>query len=205
MTNTVSAREVRRSAEYVAGVLSAAAAEPARWDEPAGPVSWSCRETIAHAADCCSWYAALLARRADGDVGVAEMNRAAPPADLLDVLRSAAAVLGAAVTAADPADRGWHPFGLADASGFAGMGADEILVHGADVAAGLGLAYQPPAPLCEAVLRRLFPWAPATVPDPWTALLWANGRASLGAVPPAMNWRWYCAPLDTWDGREPRP
>jgi hypothetical protein len=150
---------------------------------------------------CCTWYAATLARKAEGDVEVGIPDTDASPGVLLDVTLSSAALLAAAVSAAAPDDRGWHPWGIADRSGFAAMGADEILVHGSDLAAALGVKYQPPASLCRSVLRRLFPWAPADVSDPWKALLWANGRASLGGAPePDEYWRWHCAPLDTWDG-----
>jgi hypothetical protein len=88
---------------------------------------------------------------------------------------------------------------MADASGFAAMGCDEILVHGYDLATGLDLAYDPPAAAAEATLRRLFPWAP-TDTDPWATLLWANGRAALGEQPPEKRWLWQCAPLAEWNG-----
>src|ERR1022692_5344159 len=187
------------------GALTPAAAEPERWDDFAGQLTWSCRDTIAHVVSCCSWYAALLARRAGGDVEVAEMDGQAPPPILLDAAASSAAVLAAAVRAAAPSDRAWHSFGIGDRSGFAAMGCDEILVHGGDIAAGLGLDYAPPPDLCLRVLRRLFPWAPAAQAQasPWQALLWANGRTRLGTTPPQQKWRWHCAPLNEWDGTVP--
>src|ERR1022692_680181 len=187
------------------GALTPAAAEPERWDDVAGQLTWSCRDTIAHVVSCCSWYAALLARRAGGDVEVAEMDGQAPPPILLDAAASSAAVLAAAVRAAAPSDRAWHSFGIGDRSGFAAMGCDEILVHGGDIAAGLGLDYAPPPDLCLRVLRRLFPWAPAAQvqASPWQALLWANGRTRLGTTPPQQKWRWHCAPLNEGDGTVP--
>jgi hypothetical protein len=74
-----------------------------------------------------------------------------------------------------------------------------VLVHGADLAAGLGVDFEPPAEVCEHVVRRLFPWAPADAPS-WAALRWANGRAPLGDRLPERKWLWHCAPLDEWDG-----
>jgi len=197
--------DVVTSAGYLVRVLTPAAAEPDRWDNLAGQLTWSCRDTIAHVVSCCTWYGALLARRASGEVEVAEMSSAAAPTVLLDAVMSGAALLAAAVTAAAPEDRAWHSYGIADRSGFAAMGADEILVHGGDVAAGLDLVYSPPPELCLTVLRRLFPWAPdaESEANPWTALLWANGRASLGPRPPQQNWKWHCAPLEEWDGAIP--
>lgn len=185
--------DVLAAADYAVGVF--ASVDDGQWDKQAGPVDWTCRETVAHVGDCLTWYAALLTRRAAASVNVGEVNLAWEPAVLLDCVRSGAALLALAIGAAGPEDLAWHSWGAADRSGFAGMGADEILVHSADVAAGLGLAYQPPPRLCEAVLRRLFPWE-TVEPDPWTALLRANGRGE----PADPEWRWYCPPLDTWDG-----
>ena len=172
-----------------------------RWGERAGTLNWSCRRTLAHVVDCLVWYAAHLARRTSGDVEVPEMDRNATAPVLLDALRSGGALLAAVVERADPTDRGWHPFGIADRSGFAAMGCDEALIHGSDIAAGLGVALDPapPSVLCERVLRRLFPWAPEGV-DPWDALLWANGRQPLGDRPSDHRWLWHCAPLVEWDG-----
>ena len=56
------ARMVTESADYVCGVLSASAGRPQAWDQPAGTLTWPCRRAIAHTTDCCTWYAALLAR-----------------------------------------------------------------------------------------------------------------------------------------------
>ena len=94
----------------------------------------------------------------------------------------------------------YHEGGMADVSGFVAMAIDEVIVHGADAAAGLGLAYDPPEALARKVVDRLFPWAPADT-DGWTALLWANGRLPLPGQPEIRpNWSWQCAPLDEWDG-----
>ena len=197
------ARMVTESAEHVCGVLSASAGRPESWDQPAGTLTWPCRRAIAHTTDCCTWYGALLARRASGDVEIGEVSKQAEPAVLLDALRSGAALLAAAVRAADPDFVGWHSWGPADATGYAGMGCDEILVHGGDAAAGLGLDYRPPAALCEAVLRRLFPWVTVDE-DPWADLLAANGRGA--AADP--GWKWFTAPPGAWDGsvrRQPVP
>ena len=69
------------------------------------------------------------------------------------------------------------------------MGVVETLVHTHDVAAGLGLEWTPPADLCDRVLTRLFPDAPAGG-DRWQTLLWATGRGELPARPRQATWRW---------------
>jgi uncharacterized protein (TIGR03083 family) len=206
-TDLVTVDDVLVAVTAVAGMLDEPAADAARWDRRAGDLDWPCRDTLAHVANCVTWYAANLARRSTRIVGVGEMSPSASPPDLVDALRSGGALLAAAVKAAEPGDRGCHPFGIADRSGFAAMGCDEVIVHGADLAAGLGIEFHPPREVCEHVVRRLFPWAPAAA-EPWAALRWANGRAPLGERPPERRWLWQCAPLDEWDGnirRMPEP
>jgi hypothetical protein len=193
------------AAAYVAKVL-APQATSGDWDGPAagaaGP-AWDCRQTLAHTVDACNWYAGLLARAGDGDLEVAEMSRDASPGVLLDCLVSAGAVLGAVVAAAEPGARGYHGLGSPDGTGYAAMGADEVLVHGWDIACRFGLEFAPPGDVCAAVLRRIFPWAPdeQVALDPWQTLLWVNGRTSLGDRPALTSWGWWCRPLDEWDGR----
>jgi hypothetical protein len=96
-----------------------------------------------------------------------------------------------------------HEWGLADPSGFAAMGCAELLLHTGDVAAAGGLSWTPPGTLADAVLARLFPWAP-TDAEPWAALLWATGRGPLPGREPVTSWRWHCAPLEEWDGTQLR-
>jgi hypothetical protein len=170
------------------------------WEQRAGALTWSCRHTLAHAVDCVYWYASNLVRRSTVDAGSPDVDDATALPQLVDSLRSGGALLALAVDTADGDARGFHPYGMADASGFAAMGCDEVLVHGHDIARGLGVTrYEPPVDTVERTLRRLFPWAPEDA-DPWTALLWANGRVALGDRPPERKWLWHCAPLDEWDG-----
>lgn len=121
---------------------------------------------------------------------------------MLTQLRAATEVLARVVDAAGPDERGFHDWGLADASGFAGMGCAEMLLHAGDVAEDQGLDWAPPSALADAVRVRLFPWAPDDT-DPWAALLWATGRGELPGQDPVTSWRWHCAPLDEWDGTRP--
>jgi hypothetical protein len=194
--------DVCSAAAYVARVL-APLATSGNWDGPASGLAWDCRQTLAHAVDACNWYAGLLARAGDGDLEVAEMNRDASPGVLLDCLVSAGAVLGAVVAAAEPGARGYHGLGSPDRTGYAAMGADEVLVHGWDIACRFGLEFAPPRDMCAAVLRRIFPWAPdeQMALSPWQTLLWVNGRTALGDRPALTSWGWWCRPLDEWDGR----
>jgi hypothetical protein len=94
-----------------------------------------------HLVSCLAWYAHDLAAGPD-EVSSADLV-ACPAAYLRTVSRGVGAwgeVLARTVDAAGPADRGWHPHGVADAAGFAAIGCAEVLVHGADVAVALGLS-----------------------------------------------------------------
>jgi uncharacterized protein (TIGR03083 family) len=116
------------------------------WQTPAGSLEWTCRLTAEHAAHCLQAYAMQLASQAPARY-VSFFSRAledATTAEVLELLEASGRLLSSVVRAAKPTDRGFHPFGIADAEGFAGMGCIELLVHAGDIAAGLGLPFEPP-------------------------------------------------------------
>jgi hypothetical protein len=172
------------------------------WTTPARDLDWSCRRTLNHSIDAVLWYATNLATTStqnSGDVRDGKKDDSPVPA-LLRALELSGYLLARVVEASPPGARGWHDAGMADATGFLAMGCDETLVHAYDVTAALGLAFSPPAGLCDRTVRRLFPWAPEH-DDPWERLLWCNGRIDLPDHPRlGPNWGWWCAPLDEWDG-----
>ncbi len=45
-------------------------------------------------------------------------------------------------------------------------------------------------------------WTPAG--DPWTTLLWCNGRVALPDHARLSDWLWHPAPLSAWDGTRRR-
>jgi uncharacterized protein (TIGR03083 family) len=188
----VTGDDVTTAVDAVAGAIVPAI--EADWDKPAGLLTWSCRHTLAHVVDCLFWYASNLVRRSTSVAASPDVVDATPVDELLDSMRSGAALLALAVDSADDDARGWHSYGISDRSGFAAMGCDEVLVHGWDITSGLGLALDPPSDVAERTLRRLFPSAP-TDTDPWETLLWANGRRNLGDLAPKKRWRWQCEPL----------
>jgi uncharacterized protein (TIGR03083 family) len=200
-TDLVTADDVVAAAEALASALDEPAAhdDDPRWNEPAAGVEWPCRFTLAHVADCALWYGALLARRATTFVEVPENSATATAPLLVDALRSGAVLLATAIRTSGPDDRGFHPFGIADRSGFAAMACDEILVHGGDIATTLGADFTPDPDLCTRVVQRIFPWVTVD-DDPWAALRFANGREALDGIEPRRKWKWHCAPLAEWNG-----
>jgi hypothetical protein len=181
------------------------------WEHPAGDLEWSCWETTEHLADDLFAYALQIGppqpsltthvpvawrrQRPGGPANTIFVEREEGPAGLLQALQACGALLAAMVTVTSPRVRSHHVHGASDPEGFAAMGVVETLVHTRDIAAGLGVPWQPPAELCTRVLHRLFPDAPAEV-EPWQSLLWSTGRTALPGRPRLERWRWYGAPRD---------
>ncbi|MFF2349853.1 maleylpyruvate isomerase N-terminal domain-containing protein [Kitasatospora sp. NPDC058115] len=186
--------DVRAALGELTAVLGPAAAGAAgtRWDAPAGPLEWSCRETAAHIAHDLLAYAGQLAAR-PGDRYLPmdlTVRPEAGPAEVLTVVTACAHLLATALDAAPPELRAYH-FGPCDPAGFAAMGVTETLLHTHDITLGLGLEWRPAERLTAAALARLFPDAPAG--DPVDVLLWCTGRGELDGRPRRTSWRWRAA------------
>ena len=182
----VTPEELESAAAAVIEVLSGLTAAQG-WDSAAGDLEWSCWQTAAHVAHDLNAYALQVAASPqDGYLPVDLAVRAdVPPSGLLVVIASTARLLSAAVAATSSQSRAWH-WGPTDPGGFIALGCNEVLVHGYDIARGLGIDWKPPAPLASAVLDRLFPDAPEG--DPGQVLLWCTGRSALGARPRRTSW-----------------
>jgi hypothetical protein len=170
------------------------------WSARAGDLTWSCRETLLHAADF--WYAVELSSQSrDWLPPMLKWREGLAPEKGLAAHDAAASLLAAVIRGMPPEARGFHGQPT-DAEGFAAMHCDEVLVHGYDIALGLGVAFLPPPDLARSVRDRLFPWAPSG--DPWTTLLWCNGRVALPDHDRLTDWSWHPAPLSVWDGTRRR-
>jgi hypothetical protein len=181
----------------------------ADWETQAGPLEWTCWETVEHIADNLFFYAAQLGpgtpatdksvpfawahHRPGGPGLVIFADRAAGPAGLIRVVEACGALFVSMVRTTPPGVRAHHDAGVLDTAGFAAMGIAETLLHMHDVAGGLGLRWAPPADICERVLARLQPGAP-TDTDRWATLLWATGRGELPGRPRLTEWQWHVAP-----------
>jgi hypothetical protein len=203
MIDTVGPEDVRAAAAACRGALGDLVDRD--WSVNAGELEWSCRQTLEHIPNAQIFYASQLATGAQERLPRAIGGQdQLTVAELLLSVEVNAAILEHVIRAAPASARAFHPAGMADPSGFAAMGCDEILIHTADIAAGFGIDFMAPEELCGRVLARLFPWAPTGVGS-WDSLRWANGRIALPeSAPRDENWRWHCAPLSEWDGKIPR-
>lgn len=204
---TVTAADVDSTVRLTVATLGEA--QDVDWDAKAGPLDWTCWETVEHIADNLFFYAAQLGprvpatdksvpfawahHRAGGPGLVIFADRAAGPAGLVRVVEASGGLLVAIVRTTPPEVRAYHDSGVLDTAGFAAMAIAETLVHMNDVAEGLGLTWAPPAELCGRILARFFPDAP-TDTDPWPTLLWATGRADLPGRARPTEWEWHGAP-----------
>ncbi|WP_158888917.1 maleylpyruvate isomerase N-terminal domain-containing protein [Amycolatopsis anabasis] len=195
------AATLRRAAAECTGFLLEHA--EADWTRDIPELEMTVAEVVAHIGNTFVWYPQdLVAGPTELSTLDIKVRPDASARELIATVSAGASVL-ALVIAGTPQDtRGWHPWGLADPSGFAGMACDELLVHTEDAARGLGVPFRPSPELAEATVRRLFPWAPGDA-DPWDALRWANGRLALPGHPRLTKWRWHCAPLADWNGVAP--
>jgi hypothetical protein len=170
------------------------------WSAPADAMELDCWHTAEHIGDVLLSYAGqLVAQPATRYVRfVAKAEEDASPAEVLEFAEAGGRILAVTVRTAAPDVRAFHPTGMADPEGFAGMGCVEALVHGNDIAQGLGLALNPPREGCARVLAWMFPHLLAELEgvDPWSGLLWATGRITLPGHPRLERWRWHGAPPD---------
>lgn len=172
------------------------------WDAVAIPTAWSAARTVEHIADALVFYAGQVARRAQRRLPVLRDGRQAPPGEQLEDVVTAAHVLAGQLRDLG-GERAFHPSGLADAAGWAGMAATELLVHGHDAARALQVELDPPADVCSRTLARVFPWVAPDAAAPAELLLAVTGRSRVPGVPSDPDWWWQSAPLHEWDG-EPR-
>lgn len=159
----------------------------------AAGLEWSCRYTAEHIASDLIAYAGQLAGRATEAYVPFEitLDDGTDNEGVLHVVETTGALLAATLRTTPPEVRAFHPypFRSANREGFAAMGVAEVLLHTHDIAEGLGLAYEPPAGLCQEVLTRIFPHVQPGA-DPWRTLLWATGRGELPGRAPVTEWRW---------------
>ncbi|TCC08695.1 maleylpyruvate isomerase N-terminal domain-containing protein [Kribbella soli] len=201
----VTAGDVEVATDCVVGALRPVV--DADWGVRAGTIEWSCRKTAEHIGQAHLHWASQLAvgARTQYVRWSAQAQQLAPPAGVLDFVEAAGRILASVVRASPPGTRAFHPWGIGDPEGFAGMACVELLIHGQDLTDGLGCPLDPPADLCDRVLTRLFPHEPGAADDPWLRRL--TGRTTVAGAPAPASWKWRPTPLDEpWDANpEPEP
>ena len=123
---------------------------------PAGTLDWSCTATADHAVDCVFAPATFLAsRRTDRypDMPIFTAGPDATAAQLVESLAVMCRILVDVVAGADPEVPAVLFGGREPITGppadFLPRGALELILHGHDVCAGLGVAYEPDSELCR--------------------------------------------------------
>lgn len=194
---TVTADDLDAALSSLVGALGPAT--KADWTVRAGPLEWDCRHTAEHLGDTLLSYAAQLVARPDDRYVrfLATADRDASAGEVLEFAETGGRILALAVRGTPAGARAFHPTGRADPEGFAAMGCAEVLLHGADIAEGLGETLDPPRPVCARVVARLFPDVTAELADvdPWAALRWCTGRVALPGRPRRDRWQWRGAPI----------
>jgi uncharacterized protein (TIGR03083 family) len=169
------------------------------WTAPAGVMERDCWHVAEHIGDGLLSYAGqIVAQPTDRYLRfLAKADEDASPAEVLEFAEAGGRILAATVRSAAPHTRAYHPTGMGDPAGFAGMGCVETLIHGEDIAHGLGVALDPPRDLCERLLARMFPHAREDMAglEPWTALRWYTGRLKVAGREPPARWVWRAEPL----------
>jgi uncharacterized protein (TIGR03083 family) len=175
------------------------------WHEPIPDLEWDCEFTLRHAVNAQIIYGAHLASRSTRRlVRAVTFDASLDVHGLLDSLEAYSSALSAVLRDAPAEARGWHNSGMTDATGFAAIACDELLIHTWDIGRGLGESFALPGALAGRIVARIFPmWLPIEAASD-DALLWCNGRIALPERPRLdPDWGWWSRPLDEWDGTDP--
>jgi len=146
------------------------------WSVQAGPLEWDVEQTITHMIGATAKYTLYLASRCQHFIGLSVTRW--PDATNLEVIDSVVPVargLAAVAAATPPGVRAYHVTGPSSPADYVGRACVELLVHTDDALGGLGVAFTPPADLCQRVLAQQFPEA-GRPGNAWHGLLAANGR-----------------------------
>ncbi len=163
------------------------------WSAPAGTLDWTCAKTADHTVDAVAAVAFFLASRRQDDYptwGLGEMGEGARPRTLIEAVEAAGRILSGIVAVTPPDIRAviWRRprIETRGPEDFAPRGALEMVLHGHDVALGLGVAFEPPPDVCARLRDHTRGWPhwsapgwsePPTTDDPWSDLLRGSGRA----------------------------
>jgi hypothetical protein len=162
-----------------AGATAEAALKPVvgrDWSVRAGPLEWDVEQTITHMIAATAKYTLYLASRCEHFIGLSLTRWPdATNEEVIDSVLPVATGLAAVAAITPSAVRAYHVTGPSSAADYVGRACVELLVHTDDALNGLGVAFAPPADLCQRVLAQQFPDA-AAPGNAWHGLLAASGR-----------------------------
>ena len=166
------------------------------WSAPAGTLEWTCAATADHTYDATLAIGMFLAsRRQDDYPDLAEFTVGPDPRpdQFVDAIRVAGRLV-AGISSITPPDVEaiihHNPAKTARREDFPPRAALEMVLHGHDVAAGLAVAFEPPADVCARLrdhTRDWRHWQGGVWPglqftdDPWGDLLTGSGRVRFTA------------------------
>ena len=146
------------------------------WSVRAGPLDWDVEQTIMHMIGATAKYTLYLASRCEHFIGLSVTRWPdATNGEVIDSVVPVATGLAAVAAVTPPGVTAYHVTGPSSAADYVGRACVELLVHTDDALSGLGVAFAPPADLCQRVLARQFPEA-AGPGRAWHGLLAASGR-----------------------------
>lgn len=147
------------------------------WSVRAGSLGWDVERTITHMIGATAKYTLYLASRCEHFIALS-MTRWPDAAneEVIDSIMPVAIGLAMIASLTPPDVRVYHVTGPSSAASYVGRACVELLVHTDDALSGLGVAFAPPADLCQRVLAQQFPDA-GQPGSAWHGLLAANGRA----------------------------
>jgi hypothetical protein len=146
------------------------------WSVRAGALDWDVERTITHMIGAPAKYTLYLASRCEHFIGLSVTRWPdATNEEVIDSIVPVATALAAVAAVTPPGVRAYHVTGPSSATDYVGRACVELLVHTDDALSGLGVAFAPPADLCQRVLAQQFPDA-AGPGNSWHSLLTANGR-----------------------------
>ncbi len=155
------------------------------WSVMAGTLEWSVRRTAEHTVDAVlapAFFLASRRRHAYPMLEDFETSSTAMQTDLVDNLRATINIVWGVLVTTPPdveAIIRRHPPEVAPAADFAARCALELILHTADIAAGLGLSLAPPDGHCRRLLEHTARWPAERITptdDAWSDLLASRGR-----------------------------
>lgn len=182
--------DIERATRFVAEALEPAIGRD--WSVRAGQLEWTVEFTVDHVIGALSKYTLYLSSRSQEYIAVRFSPwPEASQRERLDALRSLGRALANVAMATSPEVRAFHASGLFDPNGYVALGCLETLVHGYDIATGLGLDFEPPTEIVAPVAARLLPWIDPT----WDAVVRYTRLEN-----DDDSWTILTTPLEEWDG-----